>query len=403
MPSLFGPISPPADGTIRVKQVSGLPAIMTALRGLDQALPPRDSFPFAQQGYLSAVFQAYHDTDDPHLLLAYRGDRLVGLFPLISRPMVRLGLRVREYGFPFNPNTIVNDCLFDGDGDSDVARALLERAYGLGAQSLILDHLPGTDDGQAAACLTAANQGLLAPTDRPTPARALYYAQLDGDYDRFMATRSRNHRWQIKKTWRKAQDAGALKVTAHCGADEIRAHLNDWFAVEGHSWQGQSPSSAMSTADRTFHTLLLDSLPADQVGRLWMVYLDGTPIAALRMIDGVGTLGRKTCVHTMHFDAAHRKIGPGLLAFDAMVQDACARGLAEIDMHGTTEFFARWSTGTRAHSSLRLYRPGLRGTALQQARRLNRRLEQRAADKANKDQADTRTRGAAKSLSGSAA
>lgn len=354
----------PARSEGSVSVLRGIRTIREVLAVVNPAdLPADASRPFSGPGFLSALLAAYHPADDPRLIIARLADnRPCGMLPLVSRPLRKAGFTLRESGFPFNPNTILNDPWIAADAPG-VAAALLEAAFDGSCDTLILDHLP-VDGGQADR-IAAAARDLGAAVDPPRESRSLFFARIDAGHEAYMATRSGDHRWQLKKTQRKAAEAGELRIVAARGAAEIRARLDDWFAVERRSWQGQTPGAAMDDADRRFHSLLLDSLPREEVGTLWLVEMDGRVVAALRMIDAPG----KTAVHTMHFDAGYRKLAPGLLAFDAMVRDACDRGLSEVDMHGTTDFFARWATGQRAHRSLRLYRPGLRGQALQTIRR----------------------------------
>lgn len=181
-----------------------------------------------------------------------------------------------------------------------------------------------------------------------------------------MASRSRNLRWHVKKTLRKAEAVGRVDIDLYRGAGQIRAALDTWFAIERQSWQGGNSSSAMGERGRRFHALLLDELSEEEVGDLWIVKIDSTPAAALRMLASPG----RVSVHTMHFAAAFRELAPGAIAFAEMMRDAADRGLREVDMHGTTEFFRRWATGDRPHVSVRSYRPGLRGAALRGARTL---------------------------------
>ncbi|WP_167620233.1 GNAT family N-acetyltransferase [Paracoccus ravus] len=363
------------EDVLTIKVLRGLTEIGAALGQLEGTdLPQSESRPFSSPGFLLALFEAYHAADDPRLIVARTAEgRLCGLLPLVGRPLTRGGFTLREGGFPFNPNTILNDPMIMGAHASDIASALIGAAFDSRFETLILDHLP-VSGGQAQALIEGARlRG--ARSDLPRESRGLYFADISGGHAAYMATRSRDHRWQIKKTLRKASEAGKLRIVAARGATEIGERLDEWFAVERRSWQGQTPGAAMGDADRRFHALLLERLARDEVGTLWLVYLDGIAVSALRMIDGPG----RTAVHTMHFDADCRKLAPGLIAFDAMLRDGCARGLTEIDMHGTTDFFARWATGQRRHVSLRLYRPGVRGQALQAARLLAKSLQGRFA------------------------
>ena len=54
-------------------------------------------------------------------------------------------------------------------------------------------------------------------------------------------------------------------------------------------------------------------------------------------------------------------MAPGIVLFDAMMRDACARHLPRVDFNGHSDFFARWATGQNARMTIRLYRNSLRG------------------------------------------
>ena len=322
-------------------------------------------FPYCGRPYNLTALETYHQKDDPMLVCAYAEDEIAGVLALVKRPMVRLGQIIHEVGFPFNPNTIVNHPLIDVtnfDHVVSVATGLIEGAFASGADSLLLDHMPV--GGRFAEAFLVAARALGMPCDMPMPARALHYGTLGGDWDAYLASRSRNHRWQIKKAMRKVSDDPNIKVTRCDDRKSIYTHLEDWFSVERNSWQGGDSDTAMSDADRFFHRQLIENLPEQMLGDLWMVYVKEQPVAALRMLAAPGQVS----VHTMHFDANFKAEAPGAIAFHAMMQAACDAGLVEVDMHGTTAFFSRYSTGKREHQSLRIYRKGLRGIMLQKMR-----------------------------------
>lgn len=322
--------------------------------------------PYCGRPYGMAILQTYHQTDNPVLVCASQRAEIAGLLVLVERPLRRLGQTIHEIGFAFNPNTIVNDPLIDMPHETqaiDVAKALIEGAFSTGADSLLLDHMPA-DTGVINAFQLAA-QHLGHPLDAPTKARDLYYTALVGDWAGYLATRSRNHRWQIKKSMRLAAEDASITVRHCTGRAALLAHLQDWFTVEQRSWQGASVETAMSDADRHFHRQLINDLPDRMLGELWLVYHADQPVAALRMLADNGQLS----VHTMHFDAAFKALAPGAIAFHRMLQAACDAGLDEVDMHGKTAFFSRYATGQRPHQTLRIYRKGLRGAVLQKMRR----------------------------------
>lgn len=327
--------------------------------------------PYCGPGFLMAALRAYHEGDRPTLVVARESGAWRAVFPLVRRPLTRIGLSVKELGSPFNANAILFDPLISAGSPEEwraAAAGLIDAAFAAGADTLIADNLPAEDGLPELFREAAATLGLR--SDPVRPARTLYFAKLVCDWESYLATRSSSHRWQLKKTMRKARALGEVSVERHAGREAIRRQLELWFAIERRSWQGADPAAAMSDRDRLFHTLLLDELAEEEVGDLWIVRLDGRPAAALRMLAAPGLVS----VHTMHYDLACREQAPGLIAFEAMMRDACERGLREVDMHGSTEFFRRWATGQRAHGTVRIYRAGARGAVLQGARQLFRAL-----------------------------
>jgi Acetyltransferase (GNAT) domain len=290
-------------------------------------------------------------------LAAFRGDDLTGLLPLCRLPAVRGMLSLRETGFARNAHTLRNHLLTD---DPQVILAMLRVWHDdVDADTLLLENLPA-DDALMAAIADAAS-ALNLRSDAPTPARRLDYAATDMPYDDYLATRSGQFRRQIRKRLRELQQAGTFHIEPLTG-NALLAALPDWRAVVDQSWQGSA--AANTPADWALHTALAHN------GTLWLARLDARPVAALRMLEDT----RAVYVHTMHFDQSLRDHAPGLVLFDAMMQDACTRRLPRVDFNGTSAFFARWATGQTRQMSIRIYRRNLRGRGAQTMRALLHRL-----------------------------
>lgn len=357
--------------------------------GLNQIEGQRDSWqellrrrpanrPFSGPGFTIAALRAYHEKQNPTLWCADNNGALEAVLPIVPRPLTRLGAKIREVGFPFNPNFILNDPLFPEAPPNDakrIAEGILCAVFERRVDTILLDHLISAT-GTVNAVLAAA-ENLDIPFDEPMPSRSLYFIRLSGSYESYLGTRSRNHRWQLKKIVHRANEAGGFDVQLYRGREQILAAAPTWFAIERASRQGAHPQSAMTDDDRRFHLLLLDDLAEDEVGDLWITRIDGQPAAALRMLGGT----HRVAVHTMHFDQRFKHLVPGILCFQSMLRDAFDRGLREVDMHGNTQFFQRWATHKRDHTTIRLYRPTFRGKTLQRGRRLLRATDEKLPEK----------------------
>lgn len=294
-------------------------------------------------------------------LAVYQGHDLVGMLPLCRHAPVRGMLGLRESGFARNAHTLRNNLL---TADPAVVMAML-RVWRdeVDADTLLLEHLPL--ESVLADFIAANVRSLHLLADAPTSGRTLHFSATNIPYDDYIASRSGQFRHQIRKRLRELQEAGDFQIDRLAGS-ELRAGLPDWRAVVDQSWQGQDSElgSANTAADWSLHASLARN------GVLWLARLDARPIAALRMLEDA----HGAYVHTMHFDQSMRKHAPGLVLFDAMMRDACARQLQRVDFNGTSPFFARWATGSTAQMSIRIYRNNIRGRCAQNMRSLLRRL-----------------------------
>ena len=359
------------ERSLSIRCIEGLEAILEQAEPW-QALARRRarSRPFAGPGFVTAALSAYHQGDAPVLYWVEQDGEPQGALPLIRRPIRRSGLSVHEIGFPRNPHTLVNDPLLPDDPSAAgvILEALLVRLATDDCDTVMFDHVP--DDAGLVTILEDRARHLGYSVETVDTGRDLQFATLSGDFDAYLASRSSDHRWQLKKLLRKARDAD-VSIERIEGRDAIRNALPAWRTIEQASWQGASADAAMAAVDDAFTRGLLDRLAEDEVGELWMLSVRDVPAAALRMLGGDCRLS----VHTMHFDQRHKGLTPGTLLVEAMMRSAFERGLAEVDFHGDSTFFRRWATGLRAHRSVRLYRPGLYGRLLHGGRTLARRVE----------------------------
>ena len=137
--------------------------------------------------------------------------------------------------------------------------------------------------------------------------------------------------------------------------------------LETKSWQGRERANEAATAaDHAFERALVEDLEDDEIGDLWLMTIDGRTVASLRMLGEAG----KRYVHTMHYDPAAKEVSPGSLLFEKMLETAWAQRLNEVDFHGDSAFFRRWTSEHREHVTTRVYCASLYGRLLQIGRRL---------------------------------
>lgn len=321
---------------------------------------------FSGPAFQRAIRAAFPAKDAAEAIVLRRQGRMIGLLPVAALPLRQGPFLLRESGFARNAHTLRNHLLMEPDpacAESLLAAWRARREW----DTLLLENLPDLDGLPAMLTTVARDLGLRA--DDPAPARDILFADLPDSHEEFLATRSGQMRRQLRAKRRALEAAGRLGVEALTGP-ALSGALGEWRSVVAASWQASYPAAASGKADWTLHAALAEN------GRLWLLRLDGQPIAALRMLEDA----RADYVHTMHFDQAFADLAPGVVLFEAMMRDACARGVHRVDFNGSNAFFARWATGTTRHVSVRIYRPGLRGLLAQGGRRTKLRLRRRITE-----------------------
>jgi len=323
---------------------------------------------FAGYGFTRALWKCFANDARLELLSVFDGDELVGLMALAPRSVKQSGVPYREIGFLRNHHTLCNAILARPGSEAAVLGALVSALAGLRSWDvLFLENVPSEPRLLAPLDGALAAHGLR--RDAFEPGRHLRYLPISGSWDEYRAGKSGNFRWQMKKFQKRARELGKVEYRRLTSRDEIAAALPELFELRAKSWQGQAQSDPKEVvADEAFDYALLETLDDDEIGDLWLMRIDGRLVAAHRMLGDA----RKRYAHFMHYDPAFKDASPGTLLFEHLLEAAWADGLDEVDFHGDSAFFRRWSTEARENVSTRVYRPSSFGFLLQMGRRVRR-------------------------------
>jgi CelD/BcsL family acetyltransferase involved in cellulose biosynthesis len=323
---------------------------------------------FGGYGFARALWKCFGEGTELELLSVLDGDELLGLMTLAPRAVKQSGVPYREIGFLRNHHTLCNAILARPGSEAAVLTALISALAELRSWDvLFLENIPNDPRLLAPLDGALADRGLR--RDAFEPGRHLRYLPITGTWNEYRAGKSGNFRWQMKKFQKRARELGKVDYQRLSSRDEIAAALPELFGLRAKSWQGQSQGDPKDVAaDEAFDYALLESLDDDEVGDLWLMRIDGRLVAAHRMLGDA----RKRYAHFMHYDPAIKDASPGTLLFEHLLEAAWADRLEEIDFHGDSAFFRRWSTEARENVSTRVYRPSSFGFLLQMGRRVRR-------------------------------
>ncbi|MGF1642001.1 MAG: GNAT family N-acetyltransferase [Thiotrichales bacterium] len=172
---------------------------------------------------------------------------------------------------------------------------------------------------------------------------------LPATWDDYLASRSRNHRKEIKRQLRAIAAAGELRVE-RLGLDpgddpaDVDRLIEDAATVSRLSWQGTA-AHGHAICDDDWIGFFRDSsraLARRGMLDLGVLYLDERPVA---FVWGHAR-GGKSWVATSGFDQAWRDYSPGSVLDALIIQDSIARGMGQLDWgHEFREYKQRWATG----------------------------------------------------------
>ena len=323
---------------------------------------------FAGYGFTRALWKCFGENAQLEFLSVFDGDALVGVMTLAPRSIKQAGVPYREIGFLRNQHTLCNAILARPGSEAAVLKALMSALAEMRHWDVLFLENISSDPN----LLTPLDAGLSASglrRDAFEPGRHLRYLPIQGSWAEYRAGKSGNFRWQMKKFQKRARELGKVDHQRLSARDEIAAALPELFELRARSWQGQAQSDPKSVAaDEAFDYALLETLADEEVGDLWLMRIDGRLVAAHRMLGDA----RKRYAHFMHYDPAIKDASPGTLLFEQLLEAAWTDGLSEVDFHGDSAFFRRWSTETRENVSTRVYRPSSFGFLLQMGRRVRR-------------------------------
>jgi len=265
--------------------------------------------------------------------------RLVAGLPLVDRRRARM---FKTSSLPTNLWSASGDLLLDPL--CDVVRATDLLAEGIQRLSSTLcwfDLVPlGMPRWQA----------LLAALDRrglTTSIQALYtigQIEIGGDWAAYEASRSRNHRQQMRKLARRLDRQGEtyLRRYSQCDRGELPALLKRGFEVEDRSWKGTEGTSVLRTPGG-FEFYLRQAELLNSRGELQLVFLEhaGRPIAF-----EYGWLAKQTYFSPkVGYDDEFAAFRPGQLLRMKLYEEFHALGdCRRVDFLGPlSEATARWS------------------------------------------------------------
>ncbi|MDQ6835979.1 MAG: GNAT family N-acetyltransferase [Actinomycetota bacterium] len=308
--------------------------------------------PFTSPEWLLSWWGAFADGRQLCTGAAWRDDELVGLIPMAQR------------GSQLESLTNVHTPYYDVIVSDPAARAqalcaLLEMDH----RCIVLDALPR--DSPTLSWLQAHHRGRLLVQRRR---HVSPFVDTSVDVDAFRAaTRSR---WGAPLDRFRRKMVREQKASFHLieQPDDLESVLDQGFAVEASGWKGQAGTAVLSDSVTTgfYRGVAREFAAQGQLALSWVSFGDQIVAFDLDLLLG----GRLYLLKT-GFDERFRRLAPGLVLRLAVIERCIELGLSRHELlGGDSEWKRKFAQDARAHSEVRMYRPGPRGAASWTYRRL---------------------------------
>jgi CelD/BcsL family acetyltransferase involved in cellulose biosynthesis len=269
-----------------------------------------------------------------HVLLAWDGERLVGLWALRERRVRFLPalLAAPPYDYAFVASPVIDPKYADA-----VMAAFLDAIAQAPALPNVLElKLLDGDDASRALKSALGGRPLLKLSERARP-----FLHDAGERKRSGSTGKK-----LRQDWNRLSALGMVAVTNERAADAVRDAFEVFLTLESQSWKGESGTALLSRdSDAAFARRWIAALAAHGGASVALLSLDGKPIAAQVLLHS----GTMAYTWKTAFDAAFAKFSPGALLIDKATDALFASGIATIESCSPAgSFMEQLWTGRRA-------------------------------------------------------
>jgi CelD/BcsL family acetyltransferase involved in cellulose biosynthesis len=189
-------------------------------------------------------------------------------------------------------------------------------------------------------------------------------------FETYLESLGSEHRYAFRRKLSRLERRYTARFELASTEPERQEAIATLFALHDLRWRSRGDAGAFASQElRDFHDEISRLALAAGWLRLWVLRLDGKPVAAL-----YGFLYRRTFYfYQSGFDPAFAKDSVGLVMLGVAVRAAMAEGVDELDLlHGTERYKSHWASTTRELVRFELYAPGTRGFLEREATALTR-------------------------------
>lgn len=233
-----------------------------------------------------------------------------------------------------------SDYLTAPSANSGAQRAVIDEALGSDADFVEFEDILWTDSFWQTVHEQAARRGLkvLESLRYPCP-----YIKLERGFEALVRQSGKYEILRRRRRWLEKQSG--FEITCETSARSVPLFLERFFRLHKARWASHGGSEAFSDGRLTsFHHHTAARQADAGILRLWTLHLGKTPAATLWSFDD----GSRAVYYQSGFQPEFSNRSVGLVLFAHFIEDACARGLLEVDLlRGSEPYKFEWTKEAR--------------------------------------------------------
>jgi hypothetical protein len=347
----------PAALTVKVRtSLEEISALSAEWACLLERCPGADLF--STPTWHLAWWRAFGQGRTPYVLEVREATRLIAVLPLARYKDTLRGLPVRVTGSYNNEHASRTGMCVEAGHEPHAARALAQHLADDAAtwDVLMLRQWPAAAPWLQPFIAATADAGLTAFD--PTPGVGKCVLPLAGEWDDFLATRSRHFRARLKENLRRVGKQGAVVFRRSSGCKEdfdtfARLEKSTWKVGDEHARlgsRGWAFEREVALSQATTGAKLAHASGIRCVNLF--LEIDGV------LAGGVHAVGYAGVLYSMQtlFDESVRHLYPGRVQFAVHVADAFdSPSYRLLDLNGNSEFCKSWSSTELAFVDMQIY------------------------------------------------
>ena len=315
--------------------------------------------PFLRHEWVRTWWDAFGAGAALHILVVRAHGRITAIAPLMSDTTTIHGVPVRRIRFIQNDHTPRTDFIIAGDPDSSY-RALWGELRRLRTWDVLqlsqLEHTSPTQPAiEALAAADGCRTGIWKSGDSP-------FLTLGGSWNAYFESLPAKFRSNLRNRLSRLVKLGEPSLERLTDCNAILAAREDAWRLESSGWKKESGTAITSDpAVARFYASLIERGTA--AGWLHLLFLRA---GDRRIATAYGaTYDGRLMLFKTGYDPAYATCSPFKLLTYFALQDACARGLVELDFLGDAEpWKLEWTSSVRSHDWLYVFSTGIRAQLL---------------------------------------